>query len=224
MGTAATVLRYYEESSFRHAGNIRMNPQIILPKPQLVPLLAFDFALDNLSRLCAVLASYKRLMEFNLEAQLFVFADTTDVFNSYVLDVVDLLWRSRALSTESKSLGRVCTEPFLSTLRCYLSSVDREYSIAAIFGLSHNPAICAMSLKTFQELEDAAEVEAGRDLHRHVGPVSQRTLAALEKEGGMRISWKDYRLEVLDWLDSRGVSGFKDFMYVTMKDLRNARA
>ena len=52
---------------------------------------------------------------------------------------------------------------------------------------------------------------------RHAGPVTQRSLALLGQNGGVKVNWSDYRLDVLQWLADRGVDGVRDLMFRTMK-------
>ena len=54
---------------------------------------------------------------------------------------------------------------------------------------------------------------------RHAGPVTQRSLAGLGAEGGVRVGWAEYRLEVLRWLGEKGVGGVGELMFCTMKHL-----
>lgn len=58
---------------------------------------------------------------------------------------------------------------------------------------------------------------------RHAGPVTQRSLGLLGGNGGVRISWAEYRLEVLKWLGDRGVGGVGELMFCTMKHLMNGK-
>ena len=69
-------------------------------------------------------------------------------------------------------------------------------------------------MTVFRELEDAAGVEI-----RHAGPLSQRSLAVLGKEGGMRLGWREYRVHVLQWLEEMGVGGIGNLGRATMKGL-----
>lgn len=41
----------------------------------------------------------------------------------------------------------------------------------------------------------------------------------LAEAGGIRVGWKEYRVEVLEWLDERGVKGVGELMGCTMKGL-----
>lgn len=64
----------------------------------------------------------------------------------------------------------------------------------------------------------------GRARTRHTGPVTQRSLEALAMDGGVRVGWADYRLEVLKWLGDRGVDGIGELMFCTMKHLMAAKS
>jgi len=58
---------------------------------------------------------------------------------------------------------------------------------------------------------------------RHAGPVSQLSLKQLEKNGGIKLPWQDYRLGVLHYLERREVLGIGELMYNTMKHLMPSR-
>lgn len=223
--SAATspILRFYELlSSISPPSRMSRGqaPSLLLPPPQAIYLLGFNYTLDSLSRLCAILATYKLTFEEGIKVSIRYPNDVTARFNGYLMDFCNMLWRSRAFTTaDANSTGCLCPERLVASLRTYVAAVDHEYSISALFGLSQNPLMSALSLKAFQELEDVAAVNGKPDLARHVGPTSQRTLAALEKEGGLRVSWKEYRIRVLNWLDGKGIPGVRELMFVTMKDL-----
>lgn len=50
--------------------------------------------------------------------------------------------------------------------------------------------------------------------------MSQRTLAILAEEGAVVREWKEYRLEVTDWLAKRGVEGLAELIGCTMNGLK----
>ena len=58
---------------------------------------------------------------------------------------------------------------------------------------------------------------SGSVTERHAGPVTQRSLALLGQNGGVKVGWSDYRLEVLQWLADMGSDGVKELMFKTMK-------
>lgn len=193
---------------------------IRIPNAQIVYLLTFSTSLSDLSRLCSILASYKRAFEGAIKASGSYSAEYTMQFNGYLMDVCNLVWRSRALlMSDPNALGCLCSESVRTALHKHLPVVDNDYSLAVAFGLSHNNLLAALAVATFRSLESKAE-EGGEELRvRHAGRVTQRSLTVLGKEGGLEISWRQYRIEVLNWLEARGVGGIKALMYTTMKDL-----
>ena len=89
-----------------------------------------------------------------------------------------------------------------------------------MFSLSFSPLFGLQAISYVRELEDK-EVE---DIEiRHAGPVTQASLKQLEKDGGLKLSWADYRLGVLRYLENKGAMGVGELMYNTMKHLMTAR-
>lgn len=221
--TTSSIARFYESLSYLSqvaAASSTGSAAVILPSPYIVYLMVFAFQLDILSRLCGILTAYKSAFEIGSKASVKWPADFADRFNGFLMDVCNLLWRSRAMTkTDPNALGCLCPEPTAATLRGYLMSVDREYSLAPFYGFSHNMLVCSLSMEALQQLERDQGTKKGINLLSHVGPASQRTLTALEKEGGARISWKEYRIGCLQMFHRYGVSGIRDLMFVTMKDL-----
>lgn len=77
-----------------------------------------------------------------------------------------------------------------------------------------------LAIEYVRELEDHSQDEI---MTRHPGPVTQNSLKQLERDGGLQVSWEEYRLGVLMSLESKGVTGVGELMYNTMKALKNAR-
>ena len=92
-----------------------------------------------------------------------------------------------------------------------------HYNFPAIFSLSQHIALCSGSAACFAEIEDKLADEGQARLGK---PVTQKGLAALEKEGGVKFTWQEYRLKMLDWMDERGSQGIGKLMRSTMKALR----
>ncbi len=136
------------------------------------------------------------------------------------MDVCNNFWRSRALvDAEGRRLASFCTKPVVSALQSYVTSIDHQYSLSSLFDFSHSPVFCALSIVAFRAHESRAE-QVGEALEAHqAGPVTPQSLATLGLEGGVQVTWKQFRVEVLDWLAERGASGAKETLYATMKDL-----
>lgn len=193
---------------------------IIVPSPQTLYLLIMSSSLSDFSGICSVLAVYKQAFEAELRISKRGPTEHTRMFNGYLMDVCNLLWRSRALiATDTNAMGCLYPTANVNDLQKYLVSIDQDYNIALFFGLSHNPTLSSISRSAFAAFEDVAELEQGDAITHHAGPVTQRSLITLGNQGGVEISWKDFRILVLNWLEMRGSPGIKDLMYATMKDL-----
>jgi centromere protein I len=217
------IISYFEKLSAATLTAVSIHKRsdipISLPSDQTFYLLLMSCSLSSLSRICNVLVTYKTLLE--ARHQLFKQHDqSAGALNTFLMDTCNLLWRSRALiSKDTNSSGCLCPPAVFSELQLYLPAMDRDYSLAGMFGLSLHPLLSGVSRATFVEIEDMAASMSGQLEERHSGPVSQRSLVLLANEGGVDVSWTDYRVHVLDWLEKRGLVGIKRLMYATMRDL-----
>ena len=157
-------------------------------------------------------------------------------FNGFLMDICNLIWRARAFNTaDTNALGCLLPPPVYLALRSYLDdSVAPPQSLLQLFSLSYHPALAALSIASFRDMEDriieAEERQDRMDVDgadrlrvRHAGPVGQRSLALLGPEGGIKLGWTEYRLEVLNWLAERGVGGVGELMFCTMKLLMTGK-
>ncbi|KAF2840275.1 Mis6-domain-containing protein, partial [Patellaria atrata CBS 101060] len=222
----SNALLFYERiaQSFRKSVNSRSQAlRIIIPSSQIVYLLLLSSSLTDVSQLCSALTLYKQAFEVSVESSISYSREYTGLFNGYLMDTCNLLWRSRAfVTTDQNSLGCQFPEHLVPVLGAYISDIDNEYAIGSIFGLSNNFLICALSAATIRSQEDQVEASESELVIHHTGPVTQKSLLALGGAGGLQITWKQYRIHVLHWLVGRGIPGIKNLMYATMKDLMNS--
>ena len=139
------------------------------------------------------------------------------------MDICNCLWRNRALNREdTNALGCLVPPTILPSLHSYADGLG--HSLPTLFSLSKSATVCALSIACFRDLEDAAaEAEEGSLSTRHAGPVTWRSLTVLGNAGGLKMSWGNYRLEVLKWLEETGAPGVRDLMFNTMKLLMSAK-
>jgi len=110
--------------------------------------------------------------------------------------------------------------PTIDALTSYVSTVDRSFTLASLFGLSHGPTLCYQSIQRVRELEDG-ELEKGVTIRaRHAGPVTQASLVRLATSGGLNLSWQDYRINVLASLSDKGLPGIAELLKCTMTVLK----
>jgi len=231
--TISTVLSYHEALAYA-ISHATTNPQIriLTPSTSTIYLLVFLHpSLSTLSRLCSLLAAYKRTFETTMlkpppGIKHEYPKEYINHFNGFLMDICNLLWRSRAFNnTDTNALGCLVPPAVLPPLRAYVDALAPPQSFQSLFSLSHNPSLSGLSAAAFRDLEDRMREGGGggRARTRHTGPVTQRSLEALAMDGGAKVGWADYRLEVLKWLGNRGVDGIGELMFCTMKHLMAAK-
>lgn len=242
VGTESAVLAFYEQS-VRLVTHPQLAPyiRIELPPPPLVYGLLFSGSLASLSRLCAVLAAYKRGFEAAMATRaarpgagagpgagsridaLAYDRAYVNTYNGFLMDMCNCFWRARAFSdADANAHGCMLPRATVSALTAYVPAVDKAFALASLFSLSHAPVLCLQSIRRVRELEDAA-MEADRSIRaRQAGPVTQSSLGRLATAGGMRLSWQEYRIGVLETLSERGLPGVTELLKNTMTVLKNS--
>lgn len=234
-----SVCEFYKSLTdlFSHASqNARI--RIKVPLATTVYTIAFTPSVANISILGSLLKDYKSSFETSLSSKVIQHPPDPESlydqglvarFNGYVMDICNLLWRNRGLNKDDpNAMSCLLPESSIAGLTHYISNVndaarhyDREsainLSLSMIFSLSHHAAFCNLSAACFADLED--EQLAG-DRPKLRKPVTQKALQALEKDGGLKTTWQEYRVHMLDWLDAVGSRGTGDLMRSTMKALR----
>ncbi|KAI9683106.1 MAG: hypothetical protein M1829_005897 [Trizodia sp. TS-e1964] len=224
-----SLLAFYEQIIFA----LEESPLAVLsairitaPSAYLIYQLAFTNCLSTISRLCMILAGYKRALEKAMQVtgtfeEGSHSAQQVHKFNGYLLDICNCLWRSRAFNIEdANATGCMVPTAILPLLKQYAEA--HKLALPTMFSLSHSTTLCALAAECFRDLEDAASAK-GALKTRHQGVVTQTSLLRLAQNGGLRISWADYRFEVLKWLELKGVNGVGELMYNTMKHLMVTR-
>ncbi|TVY29041.1 Inner kinetochore subunit [Lachnellula hyalina] len=227
--TLSTVLTFYESIAFIITQpSLNETVRIIIPPTELIYTLHFTPSLTILSRLCGILALYKRAFEMAIGPKASVSKgaqsypkDYINRFNGFLMDICNCIWRSRAFNTaDMNALGCDLHPDIAQVLDTYVRSLGKNLTLMSLFSLSFSPVLCLLSISYVRDLEDAAgeEIEV-----RHAGPVTMQSLKLLEKDGGLKYNWADYRLGFLHYLDKKGVMGVGELMYNTMKQLMPAK-
>jgi centromere protein I len=228
--TCSTVLTFYETiASLLSHPEASATARIIIPPTELIYTLFFTPSLSTLSRLCSILAFYKRAFEHAMSSTKSPVPDPppypreyVNHFNGFLMDICNCIWRSRAFNTsDTNALGCLLPAPTTALLARYVAGLDTSLSLPALFSLSFSPVLCRPAIAYVRELEDQADPSTIEV--RHAGPVTQASLRQLERDAGLRLSWADYRLGVLRHLEKSGVVGVGELMYNTMKHLMTAR-
>ena len=220
----SSILTFFELLS---ASSVPKTVPIVLPTPYVTYTLVLSSSLATLSRISGVFANYKNAFDVHpTPISNYYSSDLLDTFNGYLMDACNLLWRSRAfLTSERNSAGCLCSPPVRDALSRFVGATDGDHTMGAVFGLSQHPVLARLAAAVWRGLEDARIAQQGHDaahIVRLTGPVSQRSLAALAKHGGVDVQWKQYRVRMLNWLEDHGCRGIKALMFATMTGLREA--
>lgn len=238
--THLSILDFYTLVSTRifSSPSLLKHIPITIPPSLLIYTLHFSHSLEVVSRLCGILATYKRAWESVMvstsPSARPLFAEERQqitTFNAFLMDLCNVLWRGRAFAvSDANAKGCLVPRALEAALRGYLKKAepDGDLVLGSVFGLSHSPVLCLQSISFLRELEER-EWEGEMDISdtglraRHAGPVTQQSLVALAGKGGLEISWQEYRAGVLRYLEERGFKGVPELMYNTMKNLMKGR-
>ncbi|KAK2029685.1 Mis6-domain-containing protein [Colletotrichum zoysiae] len=223
-----SVLDLYEQAAASISDPI-LQPllRIANPPAQLIYLLFFSHSLANVSRLCAVLATYKKGFEMAMSRrQPTIYAPSyVNHFNGFLMDICNCLWRGKAFNDGDKNaLGCLNARPVTMRLQRYAEDLGMDLALPTLFGFSYSPLLSFQAIECIRELEDR-EQAANEDAisTRHAGPVTANSLARLAEARGLRITWSEYRIIVLRALESRGLGGIPALMKNTMKVLMSSK-
>lgn len=199
--------------------------EITIPHALVVYILHFSSSIVVVSRLCGILAAYKRGWEALMTQTTPLRALTQhereqiNAFNGCLMDICNCLWRGRAFATtDLNAQGCRIPKSLEPKLDGYLRKIDSSMSVGSVFDFSHSPVFSLQARSCLWDMEEA-EILKGELAARHAGPVTQNTLISLGHRGGLQISWQVYKAGVLRHLEAKGFPGVPELMYKTMKNL-----
>ncbi|KAL4884061.1 Mis6-domain-containing protein [Aspergillus karnatakaensis] len=238
-GTLAVLEFYATLANLFSYAHLNGNIRLTVPLAPAVYSLVFNPVSSIIAIINSILASYKSSFEASMASDTLQSPTSTDAlypqhlvgqFNGYIMDICNLVWRNRALNSEDpNALGCLIPAGTITALTQYIRDVNEKtrkknrdaafsYTLPSIFSLSHHAALCNLSAACFSNIERESDIRD--DQPRLRKPVTQKALSALEKDGGITMTWQDYRVRMLDWLDDAGSIGIANLMRTTMKALR----
>ncbi|PHH59314.1 hypothetical protein CDD81_3383 [Ophiocordyceps australis] len=231
VSSECAVLTFYEQvERLVTDQDLQQHIRIELPNKLLVYMLLFSDSLASVSRLCFILARYKKGFEAAMAARsgkrrskaLWYDRAYINLYNGFLMDICNCFWRGQAFSDDDTN-ARGCMIPrsTVSALTAYVAAVEPSFSLASLFSLSHAPLLCLQSIECLRELETVSLQQEGLN-SRHAGPVTQSSLAKLAAAGGLKISWQEYRINVLRALSDYGFSGVTELLKSTMRVLKSS--
>ncbi|KAL3427055.1 mis6 domain-containing protein [Phlyctema vagabunda] len=211
------ILDFYETAGFVGSQPSLVSLRcIVVPPSTIIYTLSFTHSINILSRLCGMLAVYKQALEAATKVRPYDKA-SVNRFNGLIMDICNCLWRDRAFNTNDPNANGCLIPPqTLPGLTSYVASLNTPLELTSLFNLSCAPPIALLSISYVREEEDKKvdEIEL-----RHRGPPTQKSLAILARNRGIKLLWPDYRLGVLRYLERKGVEGITALMSNTMKHL-----
>ncbi|KAF6845056.1 hypothetical protein CMUS01_00445 [Colletotrichum musicola] len=222
------VLDLYEQAA-ASISDPALQPLIRIANPpaQLIYLIFFAHSLANVSRLCTVLATYKKGFEIAMSRRQPTTYQPSYVnhFNGFLMDICNCLWRGKAFNDGDKNaLGCLSARPVTMRLQRYVEDLGMDLALPTLFGFSYSPLLSLQSIECIRAKEDQ-ELAANEDAiaTRHAGPVTANSLARLADARGIRVTWSEYRVLVLRGLEAKGLDGIPVLMKNTMKVLMDPK-
>ena len=217
------ILGFYEQAaSLASRAPLLRHARIVVPPSPLVYMLFFGSDPSTISRLSGILARYKEGFQAVMaKSRAGYTLDYVNGFNGFLMDICNCLWRSRAFNAkDANAHGCLVAGPVVDELAAYAKEVGSGVALGSMFTLSASPAFGLLATDHLRALEEAEMEQGTGDLEvRHGGPVSKASLAKLAKEGGLNLSWDDFRLGVLAHLEDHGLGGVGELMSNTMTTL-----
>ncbi|KAF8457165.1 Mis6-domain-containing protein [Terfezia claveryi] len=210
----SSALAFYEVVASFPAKNSTF--RLVLPPDSLVYHSLFAGDALSLSRLCGILAKYKWNAEESRKLSQSSRNDSwepysrafIDHLNGIVMDIVNCIWRNRALSTADNSLG--CNIPKELTKKFGEIANSRDEDLRQLYSLTRSTALARYSKEVFSALETRDSINI---FNRHRGPLTQESLKILAAAGGLNTPWREFKKEALKDLEGRGLVGLPELMY-----------
>ncbi|ORX55774.1 Mis6-domain-containing protein [Hesseltinella vesiculosa] len=191
-------------------------PIIIVPSASFVYRCFFSDSAMAVSRLCGSLDLYKQAFEnndrstddwFDRSSELFL-----DLFNSYIMDTCTYLWRNEAfLRTTSFSLSKETIEKLVQ------SYSEKGQAFNCMFSLTHSSVFAGFS-KAFMTNK---MIEANLEDDKSGAPVTADKVAEVFDN---QISYSDFRVQYLDYLQDLGFNGLVSLLYSSITSLMKRRS
>ncbi|ETS80560.1 hypothetical protein PFICI_08089 [Pestalotiopsis fici W106-1] len=221
--TLSMILDFYELTAYMvSTPRLRKRARIDIPSSALVYMLHFNSSSTSLSRLCGILSCYKEGFQAAMTSSRTAYpAAYVNGFNGFLMDICNCLWRSKAFNnTDANAHGCLVPESARVALANYVSSLKNGSNLSSMFTLSASPTLGLMATTYLRDLEDIEMEQGSSGLDtRHAGPATRTSLIALGKNGGVSLTWDEFRLGILGYLEQQHLGGVGLLMHSTMTTL-----
>ncbi|KAG0287595.1 hypothetical protein BGZ96_008489 [Linnemannia gamsii] len=136
-------------------------------------------------------------------------------FNSFVMDICNFLWRNRAFNKVDKNAKgfQMDQETIAHTKQV---CVDSGLSMNNMLSITHSTAFSGYSARFLKSLEEQSNIPVDKRLK---APASAKALKDMSANGGLNLTFDEYRIQYLDHLEGRGFEGISQFLFDCITNL-----
>ncbi|KAF9086453.1 hypothetical protein BGX23_008881 [Mortierella sp. AD031] len=136
-------------------------------------------------------------------------------FNSFVMDICNFLWRNRAFNkTDKNAKGFQMDQETIGHTRQVC--VDSGLSMNNMLSITHSTALSGYSARFLKSLEEQNGVPVEKRLK---APASAKALKDMSANGGLNLTFDEYRIQYLDYLEEKGFEGVSQFLFDCITNL-----
>ncbi|KAG0381202.1 hypothetical protein BGX24_006574 [Mortierella sp. AD032] len=136
-------------------------------------------------------------------------------FNSFVMDICNFLWRNRAFNKTDKNAKGFQMEPE-TIAHTKQVCVDSGLSMNNMLSITHSTAFSGFSARFLKSLEELDDVPIEKRLK---APASAKALKDMATNGGLNLTFDEYRIQYLDHLEEKGFEGISQFLFDCITNL-----
>ncbi|CEG66414.1 hypothetical protein RMATCC62417_03001 [Rhizopus microsporus] len=191
-------------------------PRIITPTAPFVYRHFFSTSAMAHSRICSIIYQYKLAFEQSeSQPEDHQTEEYLSSFNTCMLNVCSALWKTISIQGEQPPFDL----PAVTVERLFERCQERGTDVQRALSITQSAALIGFSKRFMKALE---EQETNHRVMHHE-PITANSLVKLGQEGGMSLSYQDYRIRYLDHLYEQGFTGIYNLLYSSMKSLINKR-
>ncbi|KAI1315956.1 hypothetical protein EDD11_010594 [Mortierella claussenii] len=141
--------------------------------------------------------------------------DYVILFNSYVMDICNFLWRNRAFNKSDKNArGFLMDQRTVTHIKQIC--VEGGLSMNNMMSMTHSIALSGYSARFLKSLEKQQNVPLDKSLK---APASAPALKDMIAKGGLNMTFDEYRIQYLDHLEQCGFEGVSQFLFDCITNL-----
>lgn len=141
--------------------------------------------------------------------------DYVVLFNSFVMDICNFLWRNRAFNKSDKNArGFLMDARTIGDIKNIC--MNARLNMINMLSMTHSLALAGYSARFMRDLEMQGNVPVEGRLK---APASTLALKEATAKGGLNISFEEYRIQYLEHLEQKGFDGIYQFLTDSITNL-----